>query len=100
MTRLKCFDTVTLPNRRPGVAAHMQEHAMEHLHWMADFINDHRDSVDPKELFYEGGATHNVCTLKIARDREMDLLRQGRLNAMVPGISPVGNSDDMYQVSI
>ena len=79
LTRLKCFDTATLPVRQAGVAAHLQRHAMEHLHWMATIINANRDCIDSKELFYESGTSRQVSVVDLARRDELALMRRGQV---------------------
>ena len=77
MTRLDAYDTVTLPAwlLRTGVASFFQEHAMEHLHWMAMFITEHRHLVKKDELFYERGTARKQTTIDVVRENKRLRLR-------------------------
>ena len=100
MTRLASFDTVTLPNwlMKQGVAAFFFENAMEHLHWMASFINDNRHLVKDDELFYEGGTEKPRTSVDVAKEAKKLRLRNSRLYATTLGVAESCPSSAILQV--
>jgi hypothetical protein len=98
-TRLDCYETTTLPSRQLGVAKHMLNHAMEHLHWMADFITKYRWLVTREELFYEQGTDHSLSAVDIARQVELNALRTGQPVPVVRGLSASEEPPLICQVS-
>ena len=99
LTRLRCFNTKTLPSKQPGVAAHLKKHAMEHLHWMALLINENIDIINKDELFYESGTAQELSYVDKIRKDEMALMRTGTMLEMTAGLNEVGSAEDLYQVS-
>ena len=102
MTRLDTYDTVTLPNwlLRPGVAAHVQTHAMEHVHWMARLIDDNRGLIKSDELFYEKGTERRRTAVDVARGLVTQRLRTTRMNPCTRGIAETCDSDVIHEVKL
>lgn len=100
MTRLDAFETKTLPKwlMKVGASEHFRENAMEHLHWMALFIDEHKDLVRAGELFYEQGTEKRGSTLDRDRNERRSELRQQRLFGRCRGIRPVDEYDRIHQV--
>ena len=85
MCRLARYNTKSLPVRRPRVGPHFRTHAMEHLHWIASQIDEHRDRIPPEELYYETLSEEPLSQLQQARETEIALLRSST-QLSVPGM--------------
>ena len=102
MTRLASFDTTTLPSwlMRHGVAKYFLDTAMEHLHWMAMYIDENVHLVNSEELFYEQGTEKALTPLDIAREEKKQRLRTTRMYNLIPGLEESHPQDRIHQVSV
>ena len=101
MTRLKVFETKTLPPalKRDNVAAFFKANAMEHLHWMAVQINTNKDLVERAELFYEHRAVKVESCVETARRKELALLRTGALTPIDKRLARSVDADKVHEVT-
>ena len=101
MTRLKKFDTVSLPSSMMeiGVAGYFEKNAMMHLHWIGKQIDLHRALIPVDELFYEAGHHTEVSEVDQARKKELRRLRDIRLYAGTPGLHLAIESGEVHEVS-
>ena len=101
MTRLKQFDTRTLPSSMMeiGVASYFEKNAMLHLHWIAKMIDQHRHLITPGELFYEAGTHREDTVLDEARRDELAIMRQFRIHRDTPGLPLPMQPGTVHQVS-
>ncbi len=59
--RLSEFYTKELPVKDKSAPAWMLEHSFECIMWVVKMLNEHRDQINPSELFYERGPDEDAC---------------------------------------